>query len=219
MPRGSFLMIFIFASATVVGQSASTQGASAKELFYDPTSGATLKPDHQASQRTGLMYYVELINSNGEAQRVNVDRIFHSGEKIRLHFQSNVRGRLKIVQSQQGRTPETLFPDPKVNDGRNEIEAHADTIIPSNKAWFKFDENPGEVKLQVLLCPENASAGKQAANEDVACSNTEASVEVKQAGTKGLLVEVDNSSDSRATYVVTRAKPRIALEFVLTHRP
>ena len=229
------------------GQSAPGKGA--KALYYDVTSQVAVlgadPPRRQGSSslpvsqervpNTGLMYYVELIKPNQELQRVNATRGFQSGEKIRLHFQSNVDGRLVILQKQTGGTAQKLFPDPRVNGGDNRIRAGADTIIPSEKAWLTFDNKLGEERLMVFLTPES---GFQAIQRDVASTTLdrerterlEVLISQRRTGSKALVLEVDDKGDSPAVYAVASQpspapKARvsvppdiIALEIVLNHQ-
>jgi len=91
---------------------------------------------------------------NGELMRVNNNRAFLSGEKIRIHFQSNVDGRLMIFQQEKNGVMRRLYPDSRINGGDNRIMARVDTIIPSATAWLTFDDDPGEERLTVFLATE-----------------------------------------------------------------
>jgi len=234
------------------GQSVPAKGA--KALFYDVTSQVSAPGGTEATTRrvaipstpkngpvrqeaapnTGLMYYVELIKPNQELQRVNATRIFRSGEKIRLHFQSNVDGRLVILQKQSGGTAQKLFPAPRVNGGDNRIRAGTETIIPSEKAWLTFDNKPGEERLMVFLTPES---GFQEIQSDVASTldgertdRLEVLISQRRTGSKALVLEVDDKSDRPAVYAVaSQPQPAskagvnltsdiVALEIVLNHQ-
>src|SRR6478752_3422588 len=77
---------------------ASDQHKGAKALYYDQTSGATVQSGSGASAGktaapqpgyTGLKYWVELVQPNSsQILRVSSTRAFHSGERLRLHFES-----------------------------------------------------------------------------------------------------------------------------------
>lgn len=101
----------------------------------------------------GLKYYVELMEPDGQLIRVNASRSFKSGEKIRLHFESNFSGHLVIIQKQKGLPLKKLFPDDRIDGGKDYVSAFKDIVIPS-KAWFEFDDYPGEIELMVFLTPE-----------------------------------------------------------------
>src|SRR5438552_855794 len=83
----------------------------AKALFLDTQNGHVALPKVPAPLRaasssfkpsdsvqvpaiTGVMYYLELLQPDGQLVRVTSSRVFHSGEKVRLHVTSNVDGAL-----------------------------------------------------------------------------------------------------------------------------
>jgi len=213
---------------------ASDQHKGAKALYYDQTIGATVQSRSGASAGktaapqpgyTGLKYWVELVQPNSsQILRVSSTRAFHSGERIRLHFESNMDGRIVLVQINPNGTSQMLYPDQRINSGDNHIKAGVDTTVPPGNAWFTFDNNPGTERLLVFL---NADSGPvpapshskraHAENEsmiastaftssdgklDAAATSGLASQVEKQRGGKSLVLEVDDKSDSPADYVV-----------------
>ena len=233
-----------------------SQKDGAKALFSDPTSGAhvtsgenrksgpstTPRPPVTPAQRnsgstttvaeptivnTGLMYYVELIEPRGEVLRVNSTRVFHSGERIRLHFTSNLDGQITVVQKKPDGSSQVLFPDQRINGGNNLIKANIDTVLPSDLAFFKFDEKSGQEHLMVLLTAVRAESEKIASSPPTGDKAAQiASLITQESGSKDLFVEVDNSAQKPATYVVTSIGPDsklphgvVAVEIVLNHQP
>jgi hypothetical protein len=235
--------------AISLGQTA-PEKKGAKALYYDATSQVTVGgtsgqtatkkvPSGQPGTptapvpkvNTGLMYYVELVKPNGELLRVNASRVFHSGERIRLHFQSNVEGRLVILQRQKDGSAQKLYPDVRINRGDNSIHAGVDTVIPSKEAWFTFDNNPGEERLMVFLTTESSYETIRAQVATPTINNDNAGrlasrITQQQRGSKALVLEVDDKSESPATYAVAPipqapANPDsdiVALEIVLNHQ-
>jgi len=236
-------------SVLVVGlaaQEAPKAQNGAKALFLDPTSGAavasrsartTARSAPAAAKATapatgvnaGLMYYLEIARPDGSLQRVSPTTIFRSGDRIRIQLQSNVNGRLVIAQRDPDGTSSVLFPDPRVNGGDNRIQAKQLTALPSASTWFRFDDNPGEEHLLVMLTPDINQAAPgvlplvppkqwdQRRTEEVTL------LAQAQRGSKALVVEVDNSRDSAATYVVqpagqTVSQGVITTEIILIHR-
>lgn len=220
----------------------------AKALFLDPTSGsgvASLKEtSHNAKTSTvvpkpeeptplgvnaGLMYYIERQGPDGGVDRVNATTVFHSGDKIRLQLKSNVDGRLVIAQRNVDGSSGVLFPDSRVNGGDNRIRANTVAALPSWGAWFKFDNNPGEERLLVMLTPEgsNVQPGAMPAEPlrpwDEKRTHDVTVLAQAQLGSKALVVEVDDSKASPATYIVQPAgkvvsQGVITAEIVLVHR-
>jgi hypothetical protein len=245
---------FIFAVVLICNLPVGAQERrGAKAVFLDPTSGAAViagqlgvgrassdrpRPDAHnldggagGDSATGLMYYLELVKPSGEVLRVNSTRVFHSGERVRVHFQSNVNGRLTIVQKQKDAHAHILFPDRRVRAGDNRIRRDVDTVVPSERAWFQFDQDAGEEQLLVFLTTEE---GYDAVKSEVAraeigqaqAQQLQSKVEQLQ-GSKGLLIEVDDQSDKPAAYAVNTAAKEdkaqlpgvVALEITLIHKP
>src|SRR5258708_2864539 len=151
--------ILFFAAALGFAQTAGNSPiAGAKALFYDQTSGATVQSGSRkagakpprAAVNLGLKYWIELVRPDSpEILQVNSTRVFHSGERIRLHLESNVDGRILLVQKASNGSLQTLFPDPKINGGDDHIKAMTDTAIPSGNGWFIFDNSPGMESITV----------------------------------------------------------------------
>jgi hypothetical protein len=221
----------------------------ARALFLDPTSRVTVMANNDPEPlitpssyqqntpvsyqpaNTGLMYYVELRESRGSSEvlRVNATRDFRSGESIRLRFTSNINGYLFITQEQNNGPRQLLFPDRKAYAGSNRVQAFRDTAIPSERAWFTFDNNPGEIRLQVFL----VAADKLEQIPDVIRSLTAPGnisnesrkaqdmliAEGKPRGSRALMIEVDEVGRNHlpATYVVSDNDAIVPIEIILNH--
>ena len=241
------IVIAAFAAGAMFVAEATAQ-TGAKALFLDPTSGSGVAPVKAASSNpkkstaarkpeepaplavnAGLMYYIERQGTDGRVDRVNPTTIFHSGDKIRLQLKSNVAGRLVIAQRNADGSSGVLFPDSRVNGGDNRIQADTVAALPSWGAWFKFDNNPGEERLLVMLTPEGSSVqpGAMPAEPmrpwDQKRTQDVTLLAQAQRGSKALVIEVDESKDSAATYVVQPAgkvvsQGVITAEIVMVHR-
>ncbi|HET8887573.1 MAG TPA: DUF4384 domain-containing protein [Candidatus Angelobacter sp.] len=228
MKSAIYWMIAILGAFLFMHLWASDQHKGAKALYYDQTSGATVQSGSGASAGktaaaqpgyTGLKYWVELVQPNSsQILRVSSTRAFHSGERIRLHFESNMDGRIVLVQINPNGTSQMLYPDQRINGGDDHIKAGVDTTVPPGNAWFTFDNNPGTERLLVFLnsdsglVPRSSHGNRaRAENENMIASNGKldaaatsglASQVEKQRGGKSLVLEVDDKSDSPADYAV-----------------
>ncbi|HMC31272.1 MAG TPA: DUF4384 domain-containing protein, partial [Candidatus Angelobacter sp.] len=138
------LMVISFCMA-MPGFSEKQPSKGAKALFYDSTSGTTLQGTSRDAARppaqvpranAGLKYWVELVQpSSSQILRVSSTRAFHSGERIRLHFESNVDGRISLLQMNLDGSSRLLFPDQRINNADNHIKSSMDMTIPSGNAW------------------------------------------------------------------------------------
>lgn len=240
----------LFICIIALGQPGQEKGA--KAIFLDTQSGRmampivprpATKPDAlpvDVPAITGLMFYFELLQPNGELVRVNSSRAFRSGEKVRLHVTTNVDGRLAILQSQDKGKFEELFPSPKLPASAALVHKGIETILPTPGGWFKFDEQTGEIRLLMMLTAGTGKAPAAVAsyppirNEASpaglpgnADERSEAMMafEKLQRGSKALLIETDDSPrDASEVRLVNSEKDRqlppgrIVVELRLQHR-
>lgn len=107
-------------------------------------------PGAGSMRRVGLKYRILLHDSECSIQEVDPSRVFRSGEKIRLQFESNVDGYLYVLQKGSSGLESPLFPDPRINGGANRIERGILYKVPTTQ-WFGFDEMAGEERLTVIV--------------------------------------------------------------------
>jgi hypothetical protein len=237
------LAILTLACQIAIAQQAST---GAKALFLDSQTGVAAVPStikssakpaaaHNARQVpavTGVMYYLELMQLNGELVRVSTNRTFHSGDKVRLHVTPNVDGDLLILQSQDRGAFEQLFPSQGNQMTSGRVMKGTETILPGRNGWFEFDQNPGDIRLLLMLRSDTAPASDNStigANRFPQAPAQQAEVirrsTAQQRGSKALKIEMDDSPSQAAEYRVIDSrvdrsvKPgEIAIEIDLAHR-
>jgi hypothetical protein len=220
-----------FATPARPAESKSTTPANekgAKALFVDSMSGAEIDtsggvkppkshrdpvparagaPKHVADvprRASGLMYWIELVRPSGEAVRVTSDRVFHSGERIRLHLTGNIDGDVAVYQRADDGKAMMLFPDVRVNGGSAVVAKGAATVVPSESTWFRFDDRVGVERITVILTPRPMRYEAPARPTLVAAARNYDELR-PQEGSKGLVLESDPGSADAATYVVRPA--------------
>jgi len=129
---------------TVIGLIGLTAGLTlgqvgAKALFYEGT------------ETMGLTYWVELVDANNLRRRVTSDYVFRSGDRFKLHLMSNRDGYLTLVNLGTTGRSQVIFPNPALGEGNNFVRAFTDYEAP--KGYLRFDNNPGEEVLVVMLTP------------------------------------------------------------------
>ncbi len=159
-------------------------GGGARAMFYDPTLDIPLmahevfkqapetkvaeKKKQSSTQETvaassvkrkqpavGLRYWLELQQPNETATyKVDPNRIFRSGERVRLHFSANHDGYIYILQHGSSGSKKLLFPL-FTGSAENFLKAGADLATPE-PGWFKFDDTVGEERLDIVFFPVNA---------------------------------------------------------------
>jgi len=190
----------------------------AKQMYTASTTGEPINP--------GLKY--RLIESRGSSGEADADptATFHSGDRVRFAFASNIDGYLYVVQRGSSGQWTVLFPDPEANGGRNAVRKGDDYVVPNN-GWFAFDDTPGTEEVFVVLSkqPLDALPGFQAPvirRESVNASVVDSLQRSIQS--RDLVFEKDRPAvvDGRtkqATYVVNRAElaNRVAAFIPLQH--
>ncbi|MGH9423471.1 MAG: DUF4384 domain-containing protein [Thermoanaerobaculia bacterium] len=166
----------------------------------------------------GFTYWIELIEAPGAAPvRVNDQRIFKSGERIRLHFQANSMGAVTIIQVGESGTSSVLFPSAASHLTDNVLRAGVDRALPSEKAWFKFDEHPGKEKLLVLFARSQAELDHKFPihpQMDERTTSTLIETAKSSSGSKGFVLE---SEESESTVSNATGAPLI-MEIDLKHQ-
>jgi hypothetical protein len=127
------------------GKSSST-GATAAVAVKTSTSGPI-----------GLGYTLFMRDGMGDAMRIDPSREFRAGDRIRISMEANTDGYLYVFHTENDNAPTLIFPDNRLNDGDNTIDAHVPYEVPSpfeaseNLRWFVFDEKPAYERLYIVI--------------------------------------------------------------------
>src|SRR5882672_9540630 len=115
-----------------------------------PTQAVSTKPP--AAGPLGIRYSVLKRNAAGVYMEVDVDTVFHSGDRIRLEAQANSTGYLYVVAQGSSGAWQVLFPSREVAGGSNEVHRGETRLVPGgNAGQFVFDEQAGTEKLFFVL--------------------------------------------------------------------
>ena len=141
-----------------------TQKTTAKST--NTTAKATVNANTSAGVKAysgpalGMGYTLYMRDANGEAVRVDPSRSFRTGDRVRLLLETNTDGYLYIFNTTDNGDPVMIYPDTRLDEGGNYIEAHVPIEIPSreeadeNYRWFTFDNKPGTERLYVVFSRE-----------------------------------------------------------------
>lgn len=127
-------------------------------------SGSSAKtgdgPGKTRTPKIGLGLTLFSRDSNGLAVRVDPERVFHSGDRVRALLETNVDGYLYIFNTTDGGKPVMIYPNPELDEGGNYIQSHIPFEIPDSVAdqerlrWLTFDKNAGEERLFFVFTRE-----------------------------------------------------------------
>lgn len=110
--------------------------------------------------RLGLGLTLFGRDSNGLAVRVQPDRVFRKGDRVRILLETNSDGYLYIFNRTNDGPPVMIYPDAEIDEGGNYLQAHVPFEIPASDAaderlrWFAFDENIGTEKVFFVFTRE-----------------------------------------------------------------
>lgn len=161
--RGVFM-----SSRPGTSETASNTSATAKTGSSRTSSGragsSTAHPRRSKAARSaadpnavGMGYTLYMADANGDAVRVDPDREFTNGERIRFSFEPNSDGYLYVFDVENNSQAKMIFPDIQLNEGKNNVQAHVPYEVPSNVQpderlrYFAFDANAGMEHVYIVL--------------------------------------------------------------------
>lgn len=143
--------------STTTGKGTSTNTTATNKGI---TGNTTISANNKSSEPIGLGYTLYMRDRNGDAVRVDPDREFHAGDAIRISLETNVDGYLYVFHTENNGEPEMIFPDQRLDEGDNLIDAHVPTEIPSSQEqderlrWFVFDNVPASERVYIVVTRE-----------------------------------------------------------------
>jgi hypothetical protein len=103
----------------------------------------------------GVMYWVELLRpGSGMVRRVSNDRVFRTGDQIRIHVTTNSQGYLHVLHTGTSGAAQIM---PVSNAQNGAVQMGRDYVIPSNGGWLRFDGQPGQEKLKLVFASVKSS--------------------------------------------------------------
>lgn len=108
-----------------------------------------------------LQWRVIKMNASGQAEETNPRSIFHFGDRLRLALTVNQPGFLYVIHQP---TPQSngriIFPDSRLNEGRNEVPRNVEFILPpancpapnpATDCWFPVMPPAGSEVFTVIF--------------------------------------------------------------------
>src|SRR6185503_10390043 len=140
-----------------------------------PTDKTPNKPEHSGhkpapspsepstpvnARRLGLGVTLFMRDSNGLAVRVDPDHVFRKGDRVRVLLETNTDGYLYIFNTTDDGPATMIYPDAKLDEAGNYLQAHVPFEIPTSLAaeerlrWFAFDDVAGTEHLFFVFTRE-----------------------------------------------------------------
>ena len=129
-----------------------------------PVNTVTAEPAQPQAQAAAappqmvLRYKILLLDRENNVQEVTDKHRFHSGDRIRMVFESNINGYLYIYQQGASGRGTCLFPDSRINAGDNSIRQYRRVSVPpptgASRGWWRFDKATGDEQIFLFLSPQ-----------------------------------------------------------------
>lgn len=80
-----------------------------------------------------LQWRVLKVREDGTDEETSPIAVFHTGDRLRLAVKANQDGYLYIIHQESPTSPgQIIFPDSRLNGGRNDVGKYQELILPSN---------------------------------------------------------------------------------------
>ena len=201
-----------------VESTAVPRDVSAKDMFASASASA-------AAVAPGIRFRMMLETPNGQAVDVDPARDFHTGERIKFAFESNIDGYLYVAQQGTSGNWTVLYPHPEINGGLNTVKRFEEYEIP-NDNWFRLEGTPGEEQLFVFLSREPMSTLPGFDRPVKAFERSSPGLVAQLQGaiaSRDLILSKDSTATKgvQATYVVNKAElgKAVTAKFTINHKP
>ena len=150
MPRGAK---DLFYTDHGTSHMTSQEPPSAAAPMQAPAPPPTVQAADTKAGYMGVSYWIELTGRDGSKQRVTTDRVFRSGERIKLFFTANRAGYLYLLNIGSSGRSRMLYPHARMRPEENYIQANTSYEVPQGGA-IRFDDTVGEETLILMLSPQ-----------------------------------------------------------------
>jgi hypothetical protein len=119
------------------------------------------RPVPKVEQTTLLTFQWRLLKrGDGNLQReVDPSQVFETGDQVKLAVTTNQNGYLYVINRLSSGEGRLVFPDPRSNNGLNEVKKNQEYIVPSfcpiypnpNDCWWQMEPPAGRETLIVVF--------------------------------------------------------------------
>lgn len=172
----------------------------------------------------GLRFRMIQAGANDAPMDVDPAKEFHTGDRVRFAFESNINGYLYVAQQGASGNWTVLFPNEEINGGRNTVKRFEEYEVPRGD-WFILDNNVGTEHVFVFLSrePMKTLPGFERPAKSYQPGSPALIAELRSSiQSRDLVFQKDaaNSKTPQATYVVNKAEvgKAVTASFNLTHK-
>ena len=206
------------AAITPAESSVVPRDLNARDMFESTSTNA-------AAVAPGIRFRMILAGPDDKPIDVDPARDFHTGERIRFAFESNIDGYLYVAQQGTSGNWTVLFPNPEIANGRNAVKRFEEYVVPDDN-WFKLEGNPGEEQLFVFLSrePMNTLPGFDRPVTTFERSSPTLVAQLQSTiASRDLILAKDTrpTKGLQATYIVNKGElgKAVTAKFTINHKP
>ncbi|MDX2151204.1 MAG: protein kinase [Bryobacteraceae bacterium] len=149
------------AATPAIGPGTSAKASRRTAAYYEETLPEAAPVDRRAlppamapealRRKVGLRYWLTYKATRSSPERfASLDRIFEQDESVKLHVESNIDGYLYVwIKGSSGRES-LLYPNPRIDGGRNIVRSWRPTKVPDS-GWFRITDQPGTDVLTLVV--------------------------------------------------------------------
>jgi len=104
----------------------------------------------EARPNIGVRYEISQLLNDCERISVDPSAVFRAGDRVRFTLETNTDGYMYLIARGTSGKWKYIFPHPLINEGKNLVAKGQKYPIPPHD-WLRFDENPGEEEIFVVL--------------------------------------------------------------------
>jgi hypothetical protein len=123
---------------------------STPERSTTPSGVSVIAASNTSLGPLGLRYSFLRYDSSGDAEEVDADHVFHSGDRMKIRLETNSDGFLYIVMKGTSGSWRVMFPSKEYGNGDNRVRAGQVYELPRNTR-FAFTGKPGAERIFLVL--------------------------------------------------------------------
>jgi len=121
-------------------------------VAFGEEHGSTVQDAPRASGEPQLGLWIELLNRDGNGGiPVAPDRVFHSGEHVRLHVRATAPGYVSVLQFDAAGVAHPVYPAAKMDPAGSYLQADVERAIPPPPASLWFSGKPDMERLSIVF--------------------------------------------------------------------
>jgi hypothetical protein len=155
---------------------------------------ATPAPARQKVRLLTIQWRLLKKDADGKAVEVDPSLPLYTGDKIAFAVKVNQSGYLYVLQNTEGDEGTTIFPDVRINGGKNYVRKDIEVILPANcdeahkdDCWYLVEPPDGREDVTVIFSrdminslPNDSEEAKQFIKKQVVSSIKDSSPEPKK---------------------------------------